>query len=112
MPAYRNEVVNIKSFALDENGDLIVENGDIQMVHGVDLTKQNVKCVLGTQKGEWFLNWSEGINFEDILGKRGFATQVSAIGSDYIALQNATAEKENRAKILSELLKKRLDGEI
>lgn len=60
----------MRSFALDENGDLLIEKGQIQMVHGSDLTKQKIKTVLNTQKGEWFLNWQQGINRNEILGKR------------------------------------------
>lgn len=59
----------MKGFALDSNGDLLIENNQIQMVNDDDLVKQTVTTVLGTNKKEWFLNWLEGINFRNILGK-------------------------------------------
>lgn len=60
----------MKSFALDENGDLLIEKGQIQMAYDAELTAQKLKSVFGTQKGEWFLNWEEGINRNEIFGKR------------------------------------------
>lgn len=101
---------------MDENGDLLIVNGQIQMVHDADLTAQKIKTVLGTQKGEWFLNWDEGINLDNILGKKRYASQTSGIDSQYIEeirqLENENAENEAAEKRLNELLAKRLDGEI
>ncbi len=68
----------IKGFALDEHGDVLIESGAIQMVQGSELTKQTIKTVLGTKKGEWFLNWEEGINYNEILGKKRLASQNTA----------------------------------
>lgn len=56
-------------FLLDENKDVKIENGDVQLVSGNKLTRQTVECILGTNKGEWCLNTDEGIRFENILGK-------------------------------------------
>lgn len=56
-------------FALDKNNDLLISNNQMQMINGNDLTKQTVKTVIGTNKGEWCLNENEGINFKNILGK-------------------------------------------
>lgn len=103
-------MVNIKGFALAENGDLLIENGAIQMVHGAELTKQTIKTVLGTQKGEWFLNWEEGINHNEILGKRRYASQNSGLDNQYIAEINTLKQNEAEEKRLNELLEKRLDG--
>ena len=104
----------MKGFALNEQGDLLIENGDIQMAHGAELTKQKIKSVLGTQKGEWFLNWEEGINYDNILGKKRYASQNTAIDNQYIAeieqLKRSSAEDKAEEKALNELLEKRLDG--
>lgn len=56
-------------FELDENGDVLIENNQIQMINGDELIPQTLKSVIGTNKGEWFLNEDEGITFENILGK-------------------------------------------
>lgn len=100
-------MIIIKGFALDDKGDLIIENGDIQMVHGAELTKQTIKTVLGTQKGEWFLNWEEGINYNEILGKKRYASQNGALDNQYIAeIEQIEQDKD----ALNRLLEKRLDG--
>ena len=59
----------MKGFAIDENGDIVIENNDIQLINGDDLIRQNVEKLIGTNKGEWFLNKNEGINFKTILKK-------------------------------------------
>ena len=100
-------MIIIKGFALDDKGDLIIENGDIQMAHGAELTKQTIKTVLGTQKGEWFLNWDEGINHNEILGKKRYASQNSALDNQYIA---EIEQIEQNKDALNKLLEKRLDG--
>ena len=104
----------MKGFALNEQGDLLIENGAIQMAHGTELTKQTIKTVLGTQKGEWFLNWDEGINHNEILGKKRYASQNSALDNQYIAeintLKQSNADNEATEKRLNKLLEKRLDG--
>lgn len=55
---------------LDENGDVVIKNHIIQMVENTDLIKQTVRTVLSTNKNEWFLNIDEGINFDNLLGKK------------------------------------------
>ena len=106
----------IKGFALNEHGDVLIESGAIRMVQGAELTKQTIKSVLGTQKGEWFLNWEEGINHNAILGKKRYASQNSALDNQYIAeidkLKRANAENASEEKELNEKLAKRLDGEL
>lgn len=60
----------MKGFALDKNGDLLIENNQIQMINGNELVRQTVERVLQTNKNEWFLNTDEGITFSNILGKK------------------------------------------
>lgn len=59
---------NIKSLALI-NGDLVIENDELQMVDGDELLRQKVQEVISTNKGEWFTDWEQGITFSNILGK-------------------------------------------
>lgn len=86
------------------------------MVQGSELTKQTIKTVLGTQKGEWFLNWEEGINHNEILGKKRYASQNSVLDNQYIGtineLKRTHADSEAKKNELNELLAKRLDGEL
>lgn len=59
----------LKGFKLDENGDISITDGHIDMVSDIELEKQTIKTVLQTNKGEWPLNKDEGIDFNQIQGK-------------------------------------------
>lgn len=60
----------MKGLALDANGDVIIQNNKIKMVDGNELIRQTVQTVLGTNKNEWFLNADEGVDFNNLLGKK------------------------------------------
>ena len=56
-------------FMLDEKGDVVIENNEITMISDNELIEQNVRQVLRTNLGEWWLNEDEGIDFYVILTK-------------------------------------------
>ena len=58
----------MKGFKLN-NGDIVIENGDIQLISGNELTAQTCTTVLETRKGEWFGNTDEGIDTGFVLGR-------------------------------------------
>ena len=60
---------DIKGLAL-ANGDIVIENSEFKMVDGDELIRQKVQEVLSTNKGEWFADWEQGINFSNLLGKK------------------------------------------
>ncbi|WP_312118188.1 contractile injection system sheath initiator [Brevibacillus reuszeri] len=52
------------------NGDIVFdENGELIMIEGPEEIAQCAESVLGTNKGEWFLNLDLGIKFKAFLGK-------------------------------------------
>lgn len=53
----------MKGFLLDTKGDVVLRDGDIALCDGGDLLAQTCKQVVGTNRGEWFLNLNEGIDF-------------------------------------------------
>ena len=59
----------MKGFALNETGDVAIVSDKIPMVSNQYLLQQKVKSVLSTNKGEWFFDLSEGIDFDNLLGK-------------------------------------------
>ena len=59
----------MKGFELDSTGDVLIVNNRIPLVSGPNLLLQKVQNVLGTNKGEWFLDLEEGIDFDNLLGK-------------------------------------------
>lgn len=54
---------------MDENGDVLIENGEISLVVGDSLLQQKVASVLRTNRKESFFEWGQGINFGNLLGK-------------------------------------------
>ena len=51
----------MKGFALDSNGDLLIENNEISLVVGDSLLQQKVQTVLRTNLREWFSIGSRGL---------------------------------------------------
>jgi hypothetical protein len=51
------------------NGDLYFENGELVMIDEGNELAQCAEIVLGTNKGEWFLNPGMGIDFNAFVGK-------------------------------------------
>lgn len=59
----------MKGFKLDHSGDVVMRDGDIEMVQDIELVAQTVRQVIGTNLGEWFGDEDEGIDFYVILTK-------------------------------------------
>lgn len=59
----------MKGFLLDENGDVVIENGQLKVISDTDLKAQTLRTLIGTNKGEWFMNENEGIYRAFMIGK-------------------------------------------
>ncbi len=59
----------MQGFALDSNGDVVIQKNKIVMIKDKALTLQKIRTILSTNKNEWFLNTDEGINFSNIFVK-------------------------------------------
>lgn len=59
----------MKSFKVNETGDVSITNNSIDMVCDKDYIYQKIKAVLSTNINEWQLNRREGIDFRNIIGK-------------------------------------------
>lgn len=68
-----------------EDGDLLIENGDLQIVVGIDGIKQDLHQRLGCFVNEWFLDLSDGLPYyESILVKNPSSQVVEGIFQDRI----------------------------
>lgn len=71
------------------------------MTAGNELLAQTVRQVLSTNKGEWFLNQEEGINFKNLLGKTGKSDESlktsNLLSSSGIAGNNNSLDPEVQA---------------
>lgn len=59
----------MKGFKLDDSGDVVIGKMGIELIEDLELTKQTVRTVLGTNKNEWGFNKNEGIDFRKIIVK-------------------------------------------
>lgn len=59
----------MQGFALDDKGDVLIENNEISIVVGDSLIQQKVWTTLHTNQGEWFFDRGQGIDFDNLLGK-------------------------------------------
>ena len=59
----------MKTFKLDQDGDVVITNNQIELVEGVELIAQTLRQVIGTNLGEWFGDEDEGVDFYAILTK-------------------------------------------
>ncbi|MBH5316698.1 DUF2634 domain-containing protein [Paenibacillus sp. GSMTC-2017] len=53
-----------------EGGDLVIQNGDFQLIRGHEEVIQCCRHEIATNVGEWFLNPSMGINYDLFVGKQ------------------------------------------
>lgn len=78
---------------LDENGDLKISYGDLQLTGDENTVKQRIKLALLTFKGEWFLNEDLGIPYyQEILGQKNSLDSIKSIFID--AIQRIDGVKE------------------
>lgn len=59
----------MKGFAVDEHGDIIIDKNDILLAYDTELLIQKIRQVLGTNRGEWWLDPKEGIPMQKVLKK-------------------------------------------
>lgn len=60
----------MESLKLDSGGDLVLENGELQVVGEKDELIQTFKILLQTNKNEWFLNPTMGFDYSVVLGAK------------------------------------------
>ena len=59
----------MKGFALDRQGDVVISGNDVRLAYDTELLTQKIRQVLGTNRGEWWLDPKEGIPVQKILKK-------------------------------------------
>jgi len=70
----------MKSFALDSNNDILVQNGTFTLVEGAAETVQSVRCRLLMYMGEWFLDTTAGTPyFQEIFIKPANLANIESI---------------------------------
>ncbi len=60
----------MRDFLLDENGDLVLQNGILQEVEGEKQLRQKMSMLLRSALGDWFLDETEGLDLSVVLQKK------------------------------------------
>src|SRR5690625_4585568 len=58
----------MQSLKLNRDGDLVMRNGDLQLVDNKVELAQTIRTLLQTNKNEWFLNPEMGFEHSVVLG--------------------------------------------
>lgn len=74
----------MESLLLDSSGDLVMINGELQFVRGIDEVVQVFRTLMKTNLNEWFLNPLQGFDYAVINGVKTIEYE-----SLDLALQNA-----------------------
>lgn len=62
----------METIYLDENNNLVLKSGSLQLKRGIDALAQDIKTRVGLYKGENRFDTSEGIDYDnEMLGKFG-----------------------------------------
>lgn len=59
----------MKTFKLNDKGDVSITDNKIDMVSGVEVIMQTLRQVINTNLNEWFTDKEEGIDYSVILTK-------------------------------------------
>lgn len=62
-----------------DTGELVIENGDLAFVSGVEAVKQSLMIRLRFFLGEWFLDNTAGVDWFSVLGKKFTPEQPRAL---------------------------------
>ncbi len=95
----------MKDFKLNaESGDILLEDGCIPLCEGDELTAQTLTRLLTTNKGEWWLNNREGVDFTAILTKnpnpdrvRGEIQKALLLADETLALESFSQQLRGRS---------------
>lgn len=87
----------MKSFFI-KNDDLVIQDGEMQMVGGTEETCQCVERSLTTRQGEFFLDTEHGLNHEEFK-KKNFSDEIIKMEVVETAMQEEMVEKVSGIEI-------------
>lgn len=87
----------MKSFFI-KNDDLVIQDGEMQMVSGTEETCQCVERALTTRQGEFFLDTEHGLNHEEFK-KKNFSDEIIKMEVVETAMQEEMVEKVSGIEI-------------
>lgn len=77
----------MESFLLDESGDIVMKDGDIQLVKSDDELLQTLRTVLRTNLYEWFLDYELGFDYSIITGVKTIDEEALRLALQHVSDQ-------------------------
>ncbi|KWT46810.1 hypothetical protein ABB39_10200 [Levilactobacillus brevis] len=101
----------------DENGDLIIENGEMQTVTGKEELAQGIRTIISNQLGDASLEPDLGMDYENLIGEdfneafaqSDFEDAILEQEPRVVAITDATFNLDHKTRILSVTLKMTVD---
>lgn len=64
-------MATIIDLKIDDDGDFVVENGDLVIIEDQDVVAQSLRILFQTVQGEWYLDTTVGIDYLGVIFKKG-----------------------------------------
>ncbi|KWU39451.1 DUF2634 domain-containing protein [Levilactobacillus brevis] len=109
--------MELRDLKQDENGDLIIENGEMQTVTGKEELAQGIRTIISNQLGDASLEPDLGMDYENLIGEdfneafaqSDFEDAILEQEPRVVAITDATFNLDHKTRILSVTLKMTVD---
>ena len=109
--------MELRDLKQDENGDLIIENGEMQTVTGKEELAQGIRTIISNQLGDASLEPDLGMDYENLIGEdfneafaqSDFEDAILEQEPRVVAITDTTFNLDHKTRILSVTLKMTVD---
>ncbi|PUD96894.1 hypothetical protein DA477_05080 [Levilactobacillus brevis] len=109
--------MELRDLKQDENGDLVIENGEMQTVTGKEELAQGIRTIIGNQLGDAPLEPDLGMDYENLIGEdfneafaqADFEDAILEQEPRVVAITDTSFNLDHKTRILSVNLKMTVD---
>lgn len=109
--------MELRDLKQDENGDLIIENGEMQTVTGKEELAQGIRTIISNQLGDASLELDLGMDYENLIGEgfneafaqADFEDAILEQEPRVVAITDTEFSLDHKTRILSVTLKMTVD---
>ncbi|WP_251954354.1 DUF2634 domain-containing protein [Levilactobacillus brevis] len=109
--------MELRDLKQDENGDLVIENGEMQTITGKEELAQGIRTIISNQLGDASLEPDLGMDYENLIGEdfneafaqADFEDAILEQEPRVVAITDTTFNLDHKTRILSVNLKMTVD---
>lgn len=109
--------MELRDLKQDENGDLVIENGEMQTITGKEELAQGIRTIISNQLGDASLEPDLGMDYENLIGEdfneafaqADFEDAILEQEPQVVAITDTTFNLDHKTRILSVNLKMTVD---